>query len=374
MTARRLDSPDRTLGALDKLWRDHGPHQTIAEFGYLGARRTDRADQILRWADRYYQLTPRSRLGIAEYLTMTPALREAGIGKLRMLIHQVEESGDTQRLLYQTRATARRLSEARRADVMSVLGRALASQGDYDAALLTFDLILSERWNPTQALSVSEIHLGRGDTVAAMPYIAERAADPLIEPEVRDSLRLLATHTIGQTHWEEQLQRAERRILQATLRDVRPLSRPMRAVLRDESGEAIDFSALTPAPVVLVAVWSPNQPQAVDRLATLQAVQTRLAERQVAVIVIETETPSPELSLEIADRAIALRRLRDQRGELRTILNWWTTTQYFAVRDLRSVFESESLEDAIRAAYVLAPRGVGDDSIRPDLIASPGYR
>ncbi len=322
------------LAALEALWPDvpaDRANQIASAALTLLPPRSANAVDLLRWSDRLLATdssagTPRF---IAARLLASPTWHNEGKRRLRVEIARLARTRTQPRFLGESRAEQEaRLAGSQRL-AFAQLGRALADDGAFQAALDTLALATAAGWDVNVFNTVRETSLRVGDGATARVMSARIAVDPSTRTARRDSMQAFGVAQMGAGAFAEIVRNAQRdlstRVMVGAKRRVLP-----DITLRALDGSSASLQSVIAPQVTVVVFWSTDCGPAVDALPEIQTAANTLAARGIRTItIVEQSQASPALRDVLRTKAFTLPVYLDAGGTASKAFNNWATPSMY---------------------------------------------
>lgn len=322
------------LAALEALWPDVPADRAIqiasAALTLLPPRSANAVD-LLRWSDRLLATDTSSGATrfIAARLLASPTWHDEGKRRLRVEIARLARTRTQLRLLGESRTEQEaRLAGSQRL-TFAQLGRALADDGAYQAALDTLALATAAGWDVNVFNTVRETSLRVGDSATARVMSTRISVDPGTRTARRDSMQAFVVAQMGAVAFAELVRKAQRdlsnRVMIGAKRRVLP-----DITLRGLDGSSASLRSVLAPHVTVVVFWSTECGPAVDALAEIQAAANTLAAHGIRTItIVELSQPTSALRDVLRTKAFTLPVYLDANGTASKAFNNWATPSMY---------------------------------------------
>jgi hypothetical protein len=322
---------------LEKLWPEAPADRRaqLSDFGVGLALRTGDVALIERWTDRAIQNDRDRRAAarrVARQLSAIAPLRREAIIRLRAEAESLETLPAIDRALDETLADqrARRAGERRR--VMATLGQALMTERRPAEGRAALAEAAASGWDPDVFRAVRTASLATGDTARAFAMAAWLAADPRTPAALVDSISVSARRRLGDAGWTRELDSARATFVGRMLVGATTRTLPGTVRVRDAEGRPQSLIDIMKGRVTIVAFWSRSCGPAVQSLAELNSVASRMAKVGVQVVNIVDEPGLSEgLKTFLRERRITTPVYFDSWHEAGRTFNQWGTPYFYVV-------------------------------------------
>ena len=345
----RGQTGDRRMRELDRIWEETGGQgvQLLANAFDLALQLGDSAN-IERWGERLLKFGGPYKSMVPSRYAALPAFRARGMELLRESLRSLTAIPATDWGAALRAAGVRGRSSGQPATwQLQSLGKALFEAGHIEAARDTLSRAASLEWDARTLRSLGDANLAGGDSVGAMKAYAWAVADSRTTLALSDTLRAgLGSQGHGPT-WDKAVSEGRALIAARTLRTA--IRRPFetRGTFSDASGARHTLGSAIGKRVSVVAFVSPSCAPSLEDLASLDAVATKLAQRDVPVIaLVGDEKPSSTIVAVLAKRGFKGPLGFDDRAEVSRSMRQAGTPTYFVVEEGRVIrFSTHRAED-----------------------------
>jgi thiol-disulfide isomerase/thioredoxin len=351
----------RAFHQLDTLWMHAPPDRRtqIADYAASVALATGDTALVRTWTTRLVNSEPDKR-DAARWAAMQfariPALRTAGIHRIRDEIDSLSHPMPSERELNETAKQQRDRNSARRPRLLAALGQALVASGDYKGGRAALTEAASVGWNLAVFRAVRAASLAAGDTVRALAMAARVAVDPRTSAAFTDSVQVRAKRLLGASGWQQHLDSARGEYVKRMLADASPRFLIGAPRVRGIDGQTHDLADLANGHVTVVAFWSRFCGPAIESLPNMNEVATQLARSGVRFVSIVDETKASDaLAAFLKDKRVTVPTYLDTWHEASRAFNQWGTPNYYVLdTDGRVRFAvTSSADEALARAEAL---------------------
>ena len=340
---------EQRMRELDRIWEETGGQgvQLLANAFDLALQLGDSAN-IARWGERLLKFGGPYKSMVPLRYAAIPAFRARGVELLRESLRSLPAIPATDWGAALRNAGVRGRSSGQPASwQLQALGRALFEAGHIEAARDTLSRAASLEWDARTLRSLGDANLAGGDSVGAMKAYAWAVADSRTPLPLSDTLRArLGSRAHGPT-WDGKVSEGRALIAAQTLKTA--IRRPFetRGTFSDASGARRTLANAIGKRVSVVAFVSPSCAPSLADLASLDAVATKLAPRDVPVIaLVGDEKPSSTIVALLAKRGFKGPLGFDDRAEVSRSMRQAGTPTYFVVEEGRLIrFSTHRAED-----------------------------
>jgi hypothetical protein len=346
--------PSRLLEALEQEWHRSGPVSALlVEAGYEAALREGGVEAIVTWADRFVQVRPSESATVALGMLEIDGLRSEAMSRVRRELVHLDHASDADRGLAESAGQHRRAVGVRRATLLAGLGRALATEGQHEAAIDTLRLSVADVWDIDLYRQVADTEMALGERADAVELYARIVADPLTPASESDALcQMLGSAATGAT-WEARVARSESELVERLVGDPIVRAPSSELALTDLNGQAqLLFGQRNSGPAVLVYWTLPSLPQTetIDELERARAVLSRFG---VPLSLVLRQPATPHIGRVLEESGATFGVLLDPHGQLLGEFDTWLHRQHL-VLDARGRLHLQhgTLADAMRHAVL----------------------
>ena len=280
-----LDSLERAYQHLKPL---HGPGFNLSNSAMQAAREVRDAAAERLWFERVYAGSTDSVRAVAMMLAGKAEYRAEGMDALRTLARAPDSTLVPSRSIFWNREEyARRVDQARRR-LLAALGEALIANGGVRAGVDTLGLAVEGSWDAQVHPSLLAGFRKAGDSAGIQRMLARLTVDPRTSPHSAALYADEGKGRMGETGWQEALDRETRELHQAVMARSMIKSPRGNPTLVDSRGIEIALNRITDGKPAVVVFWSRDCGWALQALPEIARVAGRLDAAGTPVIMVNT--------------------------------------------------------------------------------------